>query len=87
MWGGYKLNNTKFEIFLLCISIQKASSENSFEVAHYQFKDWPDHSVPECAGELLSFIKEAVTLQEKDTSHSETPDEDVTEGPILVHCR
>ena len=71
--------------------LQKVSSESSLEVTHYQFKDWPDHSVPECAGQLLSFIKDAVTLQEKEisgeTSDNETPNKNITEGPILVHCR
>ena len=61
--------------------MQRASSETSFEVTHYQFTDWPDHSVPECAGELLSFLKK--TMAHKNTD----PDNDTAEGPILVHCR
>ncbi len=60
---------------------QRASSETSFEVTHYQFVDWPDHSVPECAGELLSFLRKAMATE------NSTPDNDAAEGSILVHCR
>lgn len=48
---------------------------------HYQFTDWPDHTVPECAGGLLSFLKKTMAPE------SDVPDNDATEGPILVHCR
>ena len=47
----------------------------SLKVTHYQFKGWPDHSVPECAGELLSLINRIGAT------------DGITEGAILVHCR
>ena len=47
----------------------------SLKVTHYQFKGWPDHSVPECAGELLSLINRIGAT------------DSITEGAILVHCR
>lgn len=61
--------------------LQRASAETRLEVTHYQFKEWPDHSVPESAGELLTFLNKIMAHENGD------PDNDVVEGPILVHCR
>lgn len=54
------------------------SSEPGFTVTHYQFQGWPDHSVPEYAGELLSLLKNVTTCVDKCNN---------VEGAILVHCR
>lgn len=47
------------------------------KVKQLQFTAWPDHSVPEAPGALLTFV-ELVREQARATQGA---------GPILVHCR
>ncbi|KAF3823219.1 hypothetical protein GH733_010655, partial [Mirounga leonina] len=56
--------------------LQHVAQQQQRRVKHLQFTTWPDHSVPEAPGSLLTFA-ELVREQARATQAT---------GPILVHC-
>ena len=44
-------------------------------VRHYHYESWPDKQVPESAWNLVDFWRHV------------RPSREVTDGPMVVHCR
>ena len=52
-------------------------TEESKDVIHFQYTDWPDFGVPETADLFLTFLQE---VRESGALGSDV-------GPCIVHCR
>ncbi|MEE6512736.1 hypothetical protein FKM82_019940 [Ascaphus truei] len=59
----------------LCISPLE-DRDNVRDIAHYQYKSWPDHGVPSDPGGVIGFLSEVNRMQDS------IPEA----GPIVVHC-
>ena len=79
-----KKTETQKGFIIRQLLLKNLSTEESRDLFHYHYSEWPDYGVPESPNQICSLIKIIFSTIEREKAVKQQ--EDTNNGPMIVHC-